>query len=77
MSFSRTMLFLFDFCVAIAWPLCCNCLLVVLQLLARCVAIACSLLYNFVPFLIEKNDRISIETLSTFLFLYIFAMSSC
>lgn len=70
MSFSRTMLFLFDFCVAIAWPLYYNCLAVVLQLLARCFAI-------FVPFLIEKVDRISIETLSTFLFLYIFAMSSC
>lgn len=47
MSFSRTMLFLFDFCVAIARPLYYNCLLVVLQLLGRCIAIACSLLYNF------------------------------
>lgn len=70
MSFSRTMLFLFDFCVAIACSLCCNCLAVALQLLGRCIAI-------FFPFLIEKVDRISIETLSTFLFLYIFAMSSC
>lgn len=31
MSFSRTMLFLFDFCVAIAWPLYYNCLAVALQ----------------------------------------------
>ena len=62
MSFSRTMLFLFDFCVAIACPLYCNCLVVVLQLLGRCIAI-------FFPFLIEKVDRILIEVLSTFLIL--------
>lgn len=62
MSFSRTMLFLFDFCVTIAWSLCCNCLAVVLQLLGRCITI-------FFPFLIEKVDRILIEVLSTFLIL--------